>query len=216
MSFYKSILTLMVLGLGLLALGSASASASTAIRLDPGPVAFPAGGTITNTTSSSATLSLGATGTIHCGLVKGTATVASGASATSISATLTAITFSTCTDTLPVVTIESCSLAAGTTPSISILGTSSSGGTVTTTDARVRCFLGGSGGAAFCEYTAATAAGTAVNSTSTLAYSSVGVTHVNGASGDQGVLCGASGSFNVTANHMVQSGTNRTLTLTTT
>jgi hypothetical protein len=41
------------------------------------------------------------------------------------------------------------------------------------------------------------------------------VTHITGSSGDQGVLCGASGTFGVTLNHIVQSGTNRTVTIST-
>ncbi len=200
--------------LGLLALGSASASATTVLRLDPGPVAFSAS-TVTNTTSGSATLSLGASGTIHCSSTSFAATVPTGSSATSISATLNRLTFESCTDTLAVVVIDECSLAAGTTPSVSILATSTSGGTVTVTDARVRCFITGSGGAAFCEYTAATAPGTATNSPSAIAFTNVSVTHITGSSGDQGVLCGASGTFGVTLNHIVQSGTNRTVTIST-
>jgi hypothetical protein len=203
-----------VAALGLFALGSASASATTVLRLDPGPVAFSAS-KVKNTTSGAATLSLGAAGTIDCTIVEWEINVFSNSSLMYILAILVTLDFTSCTDSLQVITIESCSLAAGTTPSVAILATSTSGGTVTITDARVRCFIAGSGGASFCEYTMATAAGTATNSPSAIAFSSVAVNHVTGASGDQGALCGASGSFSTTLNHIVQSGTNRTVTLST-
>jgi hypothetical protein len=116
---------------------------------------------------------------------------------------------------LLVIMIEECYLAPGTLPAVHILATSTSGGTVTLIDPRVRCTIGGSGGAAFCEFTMTSRAGTATNSPSAIAFSSVTVHHVTGSSGDQGVLCGASGTFSVTLTHMVQSGTNRTVTIST-
>jgi hypothetical protein len=55
-----------------------------------------------------------------------------------------------------------------------------------------------------------------MNGASTIAFSAVGITRVTGAPGDQGVLCGTgTGSFAVTLNHIVQSGTNRTVTIST-
>jgi hypothetical protein len=106
-------------------------------------------------------------------------------------------------------------LAAGTLPSVHILATSTSGGTVTLIDPRVRCFIAGSGGASFCEYTATSASGTATNSPSAIVFSSVVVHHITGSPGDQGVLCGANGTFGVTLTHIVQSSTNRTVTIST-
>jgi hypothetical protein len=125
------------------------------------------------------------------------------------------LTLSSCHDTLQVIVLEECTLAPGTLPAVHILATSTSGGTVTLGSPRVRCFIAGSGGASFCEYTMTSPAGTATNSPSSITFSSVNIERVTGSPGDQGVLCGANATFGVTLTHIVQSSTNRTVTIST-
>jgi hypothetical protein len=83
--------------------------------------------------------------------------------------------------------------------------------TTLVTDPTVRCNIAGST-TSFCYYTAASATGTGNNTASTLAFSSIGVTTVAG-SGSLGAACGSTGTFAVTLNHIVQGGTNRTVTI---
>jgi hypothetical protein len=195
---------------GLLALGSISASASTALRTDPGNALLTGSTTITNTSSSPALLTLDI-GSVTCSNTRFDADVTRNSSATSITGTLTALTFTTCTDTVPFVQVTSCHRTGATFPAIHITA-GDTGGQVQIVDATVVCNVA-SGGA--CYYTAATANGNASNATSTLSYTGIGVTHVTGA-GDLGFLCGNGASFSVTLNHIVQGGTNRTVTITTT
>jgi hypothetical protein len=110
-----------------------------------------------------------------------------------------------------VIAISSCSLVPGTFPTIHI---SSDPNIVTIDDPTLRCSIAGST-TSFCYYTAPVANGQANNALSTLSYSVGGVV-VAGGSGSLGAACGsAAGSFNVLLTHIVEGGTNRTVTITT-
>jgi hypothetical protein len=207
--------------IGLLSLGAGAASAtSTAIRTDPGGLLTGAT-TITNGASDTSTLALDGLGTIHCSQTTFEATLASNTGASSVTGTLNQLTFTSCTDTIPVIGISSCHLDASLgLPAIHIVADNSSAaganGTVQVTDPRVKCNLI-NGGNAGCYYTgtSSSAIGDAFNANSRIVFPNVTAHHVTG-SGDQGVLCGTQGSFNATLTDVRQVGTNRTITVTTT
>lgn len=202
-----------VAAFGLLAMAS-YASATIHIRTDPGGSFLSGSTTITNTTSERSTLA-GSAGNISCDVVKFDADLNANTAASSITGTLTQLTFTTCTDTVPIINFASCHLdtTAG-FPSVHITA-AAGGGSVQITDPLVRCLLVGGGGAS-CYFTgtSASAIGTFANLASTLDYTSVAVDRGTGA-GDLGAACGEGGTFNAKFTHIVQGGTNRTITITT-
>lgn len=204
-----------IAALGLLALGAASASASTALRTDPGGALLTGSTTLTNTTADPAVLTMPSVGTITCNQTFFDADVTRNASTSSISGTLTNLTFTSCTDTILGIDIPDCTLSPTSPfPAVSIVGTSAAGGTVSLSDPTIRCATSPNLG--FCYYTPHTVpTGNFLNSNSSLTYSVTGVTAVAG-SNSLGAFCGgAAGTFNTTLTHVVQGGTNRTMTLTT-
>jgi hypothetical protein len=216
MSIRKLALFAAVSALGLLAIASASASASTALRTDPGGGLLTGSTTITNTSASHATLSLPGLGTVNCAETKFDANVTRNSSATSITGSLAQLTFTSCSDNIPVIGIASCTLSPNSPlPVVHIIADNDVGGTTSITDPTVRCDIIASPNA-FCYYTPHIANGQGNNVLSTLTFNVTGVTNVPG-SGSLGALCGsAAGTFNVTLRHIVQGGTNRTITVTTT
>jgi hypothetical protein len=201
-----------IAALGLLVLGSVSASASTALRTDPSGGRLTGSTTITNTSSGPAVLTTNL-GTVTCTNTKFDADVTSNNSATSISGTLTSLTFTSCTDTIPVLTFVGCHLV-GTAP-VSITA-NDTGGHITLTDVLVKCNIGSP--TSFCYDTAATATGVFVNAASSLVYNNVGVVYpaVNPPDGLGAGICGSTASFSLSITHIVQGGTNATITVTTT
>jgi hypothetical protein len=215
MSIRKLAMLTAVAALGLLALGSSSASATTALRTDPGGALLSGSTTITNTSSGNAVLNLPGLGTVTCTNTKFDADANSNSSATTIAGTLTSLTFSTCSDTIPIITVTHCELDPDRAkPSVSISSTAI-GGNVTINDAGVRCFTPTLNG--FCYYTGTTASAVGIgnNAASTLTYTNVQVDRYAGATSDLGSTCGNNGNFSVTLNHIVQGGTNATVTITT-
>jgi hypothetical protein len=207
MSIRKLALVVATAAVGLLSVGIGSASATT-LRTDPGNVPFATGNvTLKNTTSGTATLTT-AIGSLSCTTTHFQATVNNNHAAT-LTGTLSTLTFTSCTDTIPILTITSCHLH-GPTPGVAVTA-SGSGGSVNLTDVGVRCAFT-SGGA--CYFTAATASGVANNAASTLSYPSVNAVHTTATPDDLGFLCPSSGTFSTLLNHIVQSGTNRTVTIT--
>lgn len=77
-------------------------------------------------------------------------------------------------------------------------------------DLTVRCPVGSLGA---CYYTAASASGTAVNATSTLTFSAINIGVVHPTTDSIGPSCGATAQLGVRLDHLVQGGTNRTITL---
>jgi hypothetical protein len=200
-----------IAALGLLALGSASAPASTTLRTDPGGGLLSGSTTVTSTSNEPVVMPLNL-GTVTCNSLKFDADVTSNSSATSIAGTLTGLTLTSCTDTIPVISVGSCH--ASTTPAVSITA-NDTGGHMNLTDVLVRCPV--AGGPNACYFTAATATGVELNATSSLAYTNVATVYPasNPADGLGGNICGATGTFSATLTHLVQGGTNATLTITT-
>jgi hypothetical protein len=205
----KTAIVAALAALGLLAL-SASASASTAIRTDPGGALLTGSTTLTNTSSTPFIYSMAGFGTITCSQVSFDADLSSRSGATNVAGSLTALTLTSCTDTIPVLTYTSCHLH-GQAPTVSILANDNSG-VFTFGDTILRCGISGSAGACFYTFASAFGVGSTV---STISFNSVGLSAV-GTSGSLGSVCGASGSASWTLNHIVQGGTNRTVTVTTT
>jgi hypothetical protein len=121
----KTAIVAALAALGLLAL-SASASASTAIRTDPGGALLTGSTTLTNTSSTPFIYSMAGFGTITCSQVSFDADLSSRSGATNVAGSLTALTLTSCTDTIPVLTYTSCHLH-GQAPTVSILANDNSG-----------------------------------------------------------------------------------------
>jgi hypothetical protein len=154
-------------------------------------------------------------------LAKFTANLNAHSGATNITGSLTSLTFArtaatACTSTLPV-NFDDCALHGGTIPPISITSTVG-GGTVVLDDVLVRCKIVTASPVA-CYFTAPTAVGAANNAASTITFSGVSVTAIGNPAGttdgQPGGLCGTDGRFSVTLQHIVQSSTNKTVTITT-
>jgi hypothetical protein len=212
MCLIKGVLLLAITAFGLL--GAASASASTALRADLGGALLSGSTTVTNTTSDPATWTLAGTGAVTCSQTFIDANVSRSSSATSIPGTLAAFTFTSCTDTIPVITYSSCALSpVHPLPSVQISASNDTGGTLTINDLTYRCSIMGST-TSFCYFTAGAARGNGNNATSTLWFPSVGVAVVGG-SGSLGFACGSSATLSFFLRHIVQGGTSRTVTVTT-
>jgi hypothetical protein len=196
-----------IAAIGLLALGSASASATTTLRTDPTGAPLSGSTTIRNTTSDPAVLATQA-GTITCNQTLFDADVTSNTSAGSISGSLTALTFTSCTDTILAINVSSCTLRSGTTPTVSITS-AAGGGTVNLGSTTVRCATSLTQG---CYYNAASANGTATNTPSAIRYSGVAVSAQIPAGLTDAVSvanCGTTGTFSVALTNIVQgTGTN--------
>jgi hypothetical protein len=202
-----------IAGLVALAGAVAPAAATTALRTDPGGALLSGATTITATPGGTLLAQTAGTGTSHCTEVGFSADVRSSSSATSITGTLTALTFTSCNGFLGLTTFESCRLSPGSPlPTVHVTA-GAGGGTVALADVTLKCAIMNST-SAFCYYTASTAAGNLANGPSTLTYSSVALVAAAG-SDSLGAPCGSSGSWNWTFTHIVQAGTNRTVTVTT-
>jgi hypothetical protein len=207
--------------IGLLSLGAGAASAAhTTIRTDPDGAKLTGATTITNLASDQSTLTLQNLGAIHCQQTTFEATLHANTGTTSVTGTLNQLTFTNCTDSLPVIAITSCALdPTSSVPTIHIVADNSvdplAQGTVQVTDPRVRCSIAGST-TSFCYYTGTTssAIGNAFNSNSRIVFPNVTAHHVTG-SGDLSGACGTQGAFNATLTDVVQVGTNKTITVTT-
>jgi hypothetical protein len=99
-------------------------------------------------------------------------------------------------------------------PVVHIFASNDTGGTLTINDLTYCCSIMGST-TSFCYFTAGAARGNGNNATSSLSFSSVGITTVGG-SGSLGAACGSTATLSITLTHLVQGGTNRTVTVTTT
>lgn len=208
----KLILAAAIAATGLLSIVS-SATASSALRTDPGGALLTGSTTLTNTSSTPFVYTVAGLGNLTCNQATFDADAAANTSATSISATVTAFTLTSCTDTIPVITFTGCHLRSTATPGMTITAGPDTGGTFRFNDLSFRCNV--SGGTSGCDWTMGSATGTYTNATSALAFSNVAMTHVTGGTGDLGSLCGTSASASWTYTHVVQGGTNSTVTLTT-
>lgn len=202
-----------IAAISMLALGAASASATTVIRTDPGGGLLTGSTTIRNTTSNTAVLQT-SLGGVTCTRTTFDADLASNSGPSSVTGTITSLTFAGCTDHIPLITITECGLHAGSPlPTIHITADAGgTGGSVQVTDPTVRCAIANSTSA--CYYTAATATGSANNVTSNLTFANVAVASVSPTTDALGAgLCGTNATFGVTLQHIVQGGTNATITI---
>jgi hypothetical protein len=198
----------------LLTVGSAGASATTALRVDPPGGLLTGTTTIKNTTSDPAVFQTQA-GTFTCSRTNFDVDVTSNSSAGSISGSLTALTFTSCTDTILAVNISACHLhrVGGIIPSVSITSTAG-GGNVLLNDVTIRCTTSPTQG---CYFTAASANGTAANATSRINFPSVAVSVASPAGTTDAVspaFCGTTAALGFTLTHIVDAA-NRTVTITT-
>jgi hypothetical protein len=203
-----------IAAVAVMAFGAASASATTTLRLDPGNTPFSGATTISNTTARPAVLTTNI-GVVTCNQTFFSADVNSHSSATTITGKLTSLTFTSCTDTIAPVNITSCTLHAGSPlPTVHVLGTSSAGGTVSVNGVVERCSVQASTNACYYAQNGA-APGTAVNSTSSITYTNIpAVSSAPTTDALASGLCGATATFSTTLTHIVQTSTNRTVTIT--
>lgn len=209
----KMVLLVVLTALGSAALGAASAQAATNLRVDPsGGTLLPSTTTLRYAASDPAILTTNL-GTITCTQSSFDFDVTRNSSPTSISGTLTGLTFTSCTDTWPVVTIPDCSLHPASLPGISITATAS-GGTVALGDLTFRCAI--QGGTSACYFTAASAVGTASNVARSLVFNNVGVVFASPTSDALGSgICGSTMSLSWQFTQLVQGGSNLPVTVTT-
>lgn len=196
-----------------IAAAATPAQGSTAFRTDPGGNLLTGSTTLTNTTSGTSTVTFpGAT--LLCGQtsldVDLNSNVSSGSSY--VTGTITSYTFTSCTDTIVVINFSSCVLAPGTFPSIRALVIKDTGGSFYADDATVRCSIAGST-TSFCYYTLDFYIGLYTNATSEI-LGSADWTATTGP-GSLGAACPSPGLETESLRHLVQGGTNRTITLTT-
>jgi hypothetical protein len=203
-----------ITAIALLALGAATASAATTLRTDPGGVLLSGSTTLRNTTSDPSVLATQA-GTVTCNQVFLDADANTNSSATSITGKLTALTFTSCTDTILAINIMDCTLQPGTVPTVTITA-GAGGGSVVINDPVVRCTTSTPGRA--CYLTAASVNGNAVNANSSIAFSNVAIVGATPAGVTDAIppaSCFVSpANLGFTLTHIVQS-TNSTLTVTT-
>jgi hypothetical protein len=185
----------------------------TAVRTDPGNSLLAGATTLRNTASGSATFT-GSNGTLTCAQAILNANFTSNANVTtSITGQVTSLTLTSCTDTASFINFSSCSLHGGSPlPQVHLTGASSGGGYMRLTNLVVRCALVG---LPYACYFAFNANGPFNNTTSSISFANSGFSTVNTTSDAAGQTCISSGWFSVLLAHIVQGGTNRTVTLTT-
>jgi hypothetical protein len=211
MSMRKLATPAIVAALGLLTLGTVPALAATTVRTDPGGALLTGPTTLRNTTSDTAVLTTSA-GTLTCTQASFDADLTANVSSSIIGGSLTALTLTACSDTLPTVNIEECALHAPTFPQVRLTSTAG-GGDFTVIDPTIRCKLISQNIA--CYYTLEPLTGFLSNVPSTLTFANAPVTTVT-PTGDalSPAMCGNGGLFNVTFTHIVDDA-NRTITVTT-
>lgn len=202
-------------GLAVLVLAG-TAPAATTLRTDPGGALLSGPTTLTNTSSDPLQVTgFGGVGGFNCSQSSFDADVSRNSSATSITGTLTSLTFTSCAGGLGGTALRSCALSADDPSPIIHFDGRSNGGLVVVDDPTLQCAT--SSPTAFCYYTAPPAmVGMQLNAPSTLSYPSpVGFVTASG-TGSLGAACGTGGFFTWTFTHIVQGFTSRTITITTT
>lgn len=201
-----------LVAIGGVALAATPASAHTRLRLDPGNTAWTGATTVTNTTSTPLVWST-SIGTLTCQRTDVDIDLASHTSSTAITGSLTALTFTGCTDTIGPVNYTGCHLHQPTTaPGVSITGTSAVGGTIAFSNVVVRCNIQNS--TLGCYFAFATMHGTVNNTTSSISFPTLAASTVQPTTDALAAgLCGAVSTVSVTLTHLVQGGTNKTVTV---
>jgi hypothetical protein len=153
---------------------------------------------------------------MRCGQTSLDADLNGHSSATSIGGRLTALTFTSCAGQFGFLPYLDCSLHAvgGAFPTIAI-SSFAGGGTITINDATVRCAITAT---TMCYYTFASAAGVANNAASSLSFAALAGTSVVPTGTTDAMppgVCGPTFTLSTALTHIVQGGTNRTITITT-
>jgi hypothetical protein len=207
MMFIRRLVTLGMLGvLGALSVGTTTAGADTTVVTDTPGGGFhqsPAGDTMRPTNGGPAVITLSGLGSVTCANATFDADVTTPAGTPAIAA-LTALTFTSCTDTIPVLTFTGCHLD-GASPTLSMTASGTTGGSVLFVSTYLRCAASGS--TSGCYFLINGGPGTWTNAPSSIAFSGVAITHSipAGTTGDLGALCGPSGTLSVSFGHVVNS-----------
>jgi hypothetical protein len=190
---------------GALALTAGSAHAASYVHAGTasGNV-LAAGTTVAPGASGSMTFAMSGWGSVSCA-ASGDLTVGASGGAT-VAATVDALDWTGCTDTIPSITYTSCAVASP-LPTASLLAAGSAGGTLSLSGWYMRCGI--SGTTRGCYYYAALANGTYTNATAAAVWTGVSLLHTvpSGSTDDLGALCGpGSGSLSQTWNDVSASG----------
>jgi hypothetical protein len=157
---------------------------------------LPAGTAVSSGGNGPAVITLSGLGTIDCTNNSFIGTVSASGGATA-GGTLNALSFTSCTDTLPVITITGCN-GVSPAPTVTITATNHNGGSWAWGNLFFRCNVAMS--TRKCYYKASTAAGSFVNSGAGLSFSGVAIAHnaPSGTSDDLGAGCGSIGFLDAT------------------
>ena len=138
MSMRKLATPAIVAALGLLTLGTVPSLAATTVRTDPGGALLTGATTVRNTKRRCGAHDLGR----HADVTQASfdAHLTANVSSSIIGGSLTALTLTACTDTLPTVNIEELALHAPTLPQVRLTSTAG-GGDFTVIDPTIRCKL---------------------------------------------------------------------------
>jgi hypothetical protein len=197
--------------IGLVAFSATSASASTALRTDPGNVRLTGLTQIANTSSDTLTWDIPTVSHRSCAQTSFNARLNANTSSSSITGTLTSF-------TMPCVGMTCILSPTSPFPVIHISANTDQGANFTIDDMTLRCPATDAFGThGFCYHTASTVTGSYLNVISRLVFPFVTLVHTTGP-GDLGIgVCSSfASSLSVTLTHFVQTGTNKTLTVTTT
>jgi hypothetical protein len=196
MSIRRSVLSAAIAAVCCLVVASSASAATTVIRTDPGGARVTSGAVITGTSEGPATLTLDSTGSITChGSFQGVLSATDGNP--SVSATMPTFAMAGCSDTLPIVSIDTCSRHGFGVFTMS--ATSSLGGTFNVLDINLFCHVAGTGTPGTgCYFTLPSSTGSFTNSNSTLGFGNVPLAHTvpSGTTNDIGAFCGNTGAFN--------------------
>jgi hypothetical protein len=192
----KLVLLAAIAAFGVLAVDATASAATTVLRTDPGNALVPAGTTVTGTSEGAATLQIPSLGTLTCHAgFSLTASVTEGNP--SVDGTLGSLAFTSCSDTIPLIDVDTCS-AISPFPTVTVAATSTTGGSVTLGNTQTFCHVVGTGTpGSGCYYLGTSPTGSFTNLNSTLAFVNVAVDHKvpTGATNDLGASCGTTGTF---------------------
>lgn len=200
--------------------------AATAWSLAPPPVvptrsylrADPVGNTLTGVSTLSyragdATTLTNGVGTITCGGAAMDLLVGP-SGGTGVTGSLNALSLSSCTDTIPLFSVTSCTRTASPTTAVLFNANTATGGTQTLSNLLIRCPVDEA--ALACYYGATSISGTVANTPATTTYNNASITHTvpAGVTDDLGAsFCGTNATFSAKLTGLTQTTTGTPLTL---
>lgn len=185
----------------------------TGLFVDPANTTVPSSGTVTYRGSTGATVTLAGLGSVQCSSAVSDFTVG-GSGGTEVNGALNIFTLTSCTDTVPGLTITSCARVPTTVTLVALRATGPAGGREALSNVYVKCAL--TGMMQSCYYAAPSATGTVTNTPSVTTFSGVGFTHgvpPAGATDDLGAACGGNGTLSTTFTDFANAATATTVTL---